>query len=134
MRPTILLFEDDPDIRRLVIDLLGEEGYDVYPVFSLGQAARIAQSVRFDLFLADSDVPVKEVAMERLRLWCEHTDGQVPVIAFTAHNISREEARSLGCADAVPKPFDVDELLSRIEGCVRKRRVTGVGTVLDPCN
>lgn len=120
MRGTILLFEDDPDIHRLVMDLLAETGYEVYPARSLAHSARIAASVRFDLFLADSDTPSRELALGRYRHWCEHTGGVVPVIAFTAHNIDRDEARAVGCADAIPKPFDVDELLSRVEACLAK--------------
>ena len=124
----ILLFEDDPNIRRLVTELLLEEGYDVYPAQSLAQAARIAASVRFDLFLADSDAPSRELALGRYRHWCDHASGAVPVIAFTAHNIDRDEARAVGCADAIPKPFDVDELLSRVEDCLGARRATDAGT------
>ncbi len=124
----ILLFEDDPNIRRLVTELLLEEGYDVYPAQSLAQAARIAASVRFDLFLADSDAPSRELALGRYRHWCDHTSGAVPVIAFTAHNIDRDEARAVGCADAIPKPFDLDELLSRVEAFLSARSATDAGT------
>lgn len=128
MRPTILLFEDDPDVCRVVKDLLGDEGYDVIPVRSLGRAARIAESVRFDLVLADAGAPTKGLALQRLGHWCERAGGAVPVIAFTAHPIDREEARAMGCADAIPKPFDVDDLLSRIARCLREKRATGART------
>lgn len=129
---TILLFEDDSEICRLVTDLLREEGYDVYPARSLGQAARLTASVRFDLFLADSGAPTKEKALERFRHWCGHTGGEVPIIAFTAHDIDRDEARAAGCADAIPKPFDVDELLSRMAGCLREKRAIAVECASGP--
>jgi DNA-binding response OmpR family regulator len=122
---TILLFEDDPDVSRLVTDLLREEGYAVYPTRSLGQAASLTGSVRFDLFLADSGAPTKELALRRLRHWCERAGGEVPVIAFTAHNIDRDEARAFGCADAIPKPFDLEDLLSRIGDCIGMRGANG---------
>ena len=128
MTASILLFEDDPDIHRLVMDVLSETGYEVYPARSLAHAARMGATMRFDLFLADSGAPTKELALQRLRQWCEHTGGVVPVIAFTAHNIDRDEARAVGCADAIPKPFDVDELLSRVEAFLSARSATDAGT------
>ena len=111
---SILLFEDDADIRRLVAELLKEQGYTVYPASSLEQAGVIADTVEVGLVLADTAGTNREHAIRNLRRYCEQIGPKAPVIVFTAHDISLEDARGIGCADVLTKPFDIDELLRRV--------------------
>ncbi len=115
MPTTILFYEDDPNIRLLVTDLLEENGYTVIGTDSLqeGEAEVVCRKV--DLFLADSDESSKERALEVYHRICGVAERDIPVIIFTAHRVLREEAEEAGCADVIQKPFDIDDLLRQIE-------------------
>ena len=120
MSATILLYEDDPDIRELVTALLKEEGYSVVDVHTLDQGEEAVQCSRADLFLADTTEATKARAMEMLERLCGSLGREIPIVIFTAHNIVTDEAREAGCADVVEKPFDIDELLRRVEENLRQ--------------
>lgn len=115
MSSTILFYENDPDIRKIVTGLLEEQGYAVIGTESLqeGEAEIVCHQV--DLFLADSSERTKERAMEVFRRVCGAAERDIPVIIFTAHMLTRDEAQAAGCADVIQKPFDIDELLRQIE-------------------
>ncbi len=115
MPTTILFYEDDLDIRQLVTEVLEEQGYTVISTHSLreGEAEMVCDKV--DLFLAGSTEKTKERALEVFHRVCGAAERNIPVVIFTAHRVVREEAQEAGCADVLLKPFDIDELLSRIE-------------------
>ncbi len=113
MPATILLYEANPDIRRLVTGVLEEGGYVVMSTDSLKQGEAVCHTV--DLFLADCDERSKETAMEVFRRVCGAAGREVPIVIFTANRIVKHEAEDAGCADVVQKPFDIDEMLRQIE-------------------
>ncbi len=113
--PTILLFEDNPDISELVRELLTAEGYVVIEPRSLEEAEGLVMDGGASLLLADSGEATRNAALSAYRKYCESISSRVPMIIFTAHPLTEEEAGSLGCAGLLPKPFDIDQLLRLIE-------------------
>ncbi len=114
-RHTILLFEDNPDIGALVRELLTEEGYVVIEPRSLEEAHALVMGGGASLVLADSGEATRDAALVAYRRYCAAIGSRVPMIIFTAHPLTEEEAGSLGCAGVLPKPFDIDRLLLLIE-------------------
>ena len=114
MPHTILLFEDDPTIRALVSELLAEEGYGVLHAGSLREAEGMLGRGGVGLVLADSGEATGEAALAAYRRFCGSIGGRAPTIVFTAHRLTEEETRGLGCAAVLPKPFDIDRLLGLI--------------------
>ncbi len=111
---SILLFEDNSDIRELVSSLLTEEGYALLQVRSLDEAERLVREDGISLVLADSGEATKEGALKTYRRYCRTISSRVPMIVFTAHRLSDEETQELGCVAVLTKPFDIDRLLDLI--------------------
>ncbi len=65
--------------------------------------------------LADSGEGTTEAATRAYWRYCRAIGDRVPMIVFTAHRLSGEETRELGCAAVLAKPFDIEQLLGLIE-------------------
>lgn len=117
---TVLVVEDDPAIRRGVVDALSFSGYHVREapdgVEGLGQAA----SPDVDLVLLDILMPRKDgmQVLKELR----QIRPSVPVIFLTAKGEEEDRVRGLrlGADDYVVKPFSADELIARVEAVLRR--------------
>lgn len=120
MGKRILLVEDDPAIRRLVTDLLADEGYDVTATESGRQGIDTVAAARPDLILLDKAMPDGDgtwFATEYRRLH----GPRVPIIALCAARDGREWADSIGAAAYILKPFDIEALLGTVGQHLRER-------------
>src|SRR5262249_41376839 len=126
----ILVVEDDPKTRSLLVSGLGESGHESVPVSNGSEALeRLAsKKPRFDLVLLDVLMPVCDgwQTLERMRTRGDST----PVVMLTArHEVNeRVQGLRLGADDYLIKPFALAELLARIEAVSRRtRRVIELG-------
>ena len=117
---SILVVEDDPAIRRGVVDALQFAGYDVTQAGNACEGERFATQQRFDLILLDIVLPDGS-GMEILSSIREQSPLQ-PVIVLTARGDERDRVNGLnrGADDYVVKPFSVKELLARVEAVLRR--------------
>ena len=120
----ILLLEDDLLFGETLVDLLEDAGYSVahYPN---GQDALDASfEEHFDLYLLDINVPLIDgiTLLGDLRA----AEDDTPAIFLTSHMQKQkvQEGFASGCDDYIVKPFDMDELLLRIEALLRRTRRT----------
>lgn len=120
-----LIVEDDVKVARFVARVLGEEGF-VADVCSRGaDAVQQARAVDYDVILLDwmlPDLDGLEVCRELRR------GGSVaPIIMLTARGEVRERVLGLaaGADDYVVKPFEIDELLARIQALLRRTQGFG---------
>ena len=119
----ILVVEDDPALSDVVCTYLGDHGYSCTPAFS-GSEARLvlAQGVPFELVITDLMLPglTGEAVVERVR-----SQGSVPVIVTSARTGVGDRVALLrtGADDYLTKPFDLEELLARVEVCLRRAAV-----------
>jgi DNA-binding response OmpR family regulator len=116
----ILTVEDDPAIRRGIVDALRFAGYGTLEAARGDVGLEMALSNPFDLLLLDLVLPgrdgfeiLKEVRRVRPAL---------PVIILTARGEEADRVRGLhdGADDYVVKPFSVKELLARVEAVLRR--------------
>jgi DNA-binding response OmpR family regulator len=116
---TILVCDDEPDIRELLRELLGRTGYDVLEVADGHEALRTLYGSAPDLVLLDVSMPNLDgwATLERIR-----DVSDVPVIMLTARAEELERVRGLkgGADDYVTKPFGRQELLARVEALLRR--------------
>ena len=112
-RPKILCIEDDPETVELLVEVLGDEGFD--PVVARDGREGVAKfGDRPNLILCDVDMPHVS-GFEVLRQLRESV-GQlrnIPFLFITAYG-SREshlQARRLGCDDFLTKPLDFELLV-----------------------
>jgi two-component system KDP operon response regulator KdpE len=116
--PSVLVVDDDPQIRKFLRVSLEASGYDVIEARLGADAVKRVALERPSLVILDlglPDVDGQEV-IERLREWTE-----TPIIVLSARSAEREKVRALdaGANDYVVKPFGVLELLARVRALLR---------------
>ena len=115
----ILVVEDDQDINRLLCRILTDGGYDVRPAFSGSEAVLWAEQYDYDLVLLDLMLPgiTGEEFIARMR-----KKRTMPIIVLSAKAglEDRVNVLRLGADDFIPKPFDNDEVLARVEAQLRR--------------
>lgn len=124
--PRVLVVEDDAALSEVVCTFLGDEGYACVPAFSGTEALLLAERAGekdrpFDLVILDLMLP--GVPGEEL-IGCLRAVGvAVPVIVTSARSAvtDRVSLLRLGASDYLVKPFDLDELLARVEVQLRGR-------------
>jgi two-component system OmpR family response regulator len=117
----VLIVDDDPEIRRLLVDYLGRNGYRAHAVADGGELRRALAENRFDLIVLDLMLPGEDglEICRRLR-----SDSDIPIIMLTARGeeTDRIVGLEMGADDYLPKPFNPRELLARIKGVLRRAR------------
>ncbi len=118
----ILLLEDDLLFGETLIDLLEDADYEVTHVPNGQDALDMTYSNRFDLYLLDINVPLIDglSLLKELR----EADDNTPAIFLTSHTEKSklQEGFVNGCDDYITKPFDMDELLLRIQAVIRRMK------------
>jgi two-component system, OmpR family, alkaline phosphatase synthesis response regulator PhoP len=134
----ILVIEDEPSVAIALRDSLESEGHSVRLADDGGAGFRLAsaRAESFDLILLDLMLP----KMSGLEICQRLRAGEIetPIIMLTARGASSDAAfgLKLGADDYIPKPFDVGELLARIEAVLRRanrhhseKRIVSIGGV-----
>jgi two-component system alkaline phosphatase synthesis response regulator PhoP len=118
-RTTLLVVEDDPAIRRGLVDSLRHGGHAVLECSDGLEARRILLGADLDLVLLDVLLP----GVDGIELLAElrRSRPRLPVILVTARGAEEDRVRGLrdGADDYVVKPFGVSELLARVEAVLR---------------
>lgn len=118
--PTVLVVEDDPAIRRGLVDCLTFSGYRVLEAAEGSEALRLILAADLDLVLLDLMLPGQDgfELLPELR----RSRPSLPVILVTARGAEADRVRGLksGADDYVVKPFSRAELLARIEAVLRR--------------
>lgn len=119
-RKRILVVEDDPAIRRGLVDALGFAGFAVVEAGDATEGLRLAREADVDLLVLDLVLPGTDglSVLRALRaVW-----SPLPVIILTARGAEHDRVAGLcqGADDYVVKPFSVKELLARIEAVLRR--------------
>jgi len=117
---TILIAEDDGDLRQGLVDLLEADGFRVAEAADGAAALAAWRTERPDLLLLDVMMPEKsgyDVCREIRR-----EDARLPIIMLTAkgEEIDKVIGLELGADDYVTKPFGLHELRARIASVLRR--------------
>jgi CheY-like chemotaxis protein len=116
MAPSVLVVEDDADIRSALVTILSEEGYEVLSARHGREALEVLRGgARPDVILLDLMMPVMNGADFRVAQLADPALAHIPVVVLTAAGTAREAAHALRAADAFAKPFELGALLSSIE-------------------
>ena len=114
----ILIVEDDREINKLLSDFLRENGYETVSLYDGLKAAETPA----DLVILDLMLPYKSGDMVLSDIRKRST---VPVIVVSAKETTRNkiDLLRLGADDYMTKPFDLEEVLARIESNLRRAGV-----------
>ena len=119
LKANIAIIEDEPDIRRILRDFLEKNGCTVSEAADGLAASELLADGRFDLILMDLMLP--NISGERLIAELrKHSDTPVIVISARSMLETRLEVLRLGADDYILKPFDLNEVLVRMEVVLRR--------------
>jgi two-component system KDP operon response regulator KdpE len=111
-KPCVLVVDDHPKVLRFIEIDLTLRGFDVITTVSGEEALELIKTAGPDIMLLDIIMPGID-GFEVLRKLRSFT--QLPVIAFSASSANYDDAIRLGANDFIAKPFEPDEMVSRIE-------------------
>ncbi|HEX5503889.1 MAG TPA: response regulator transcription factor [Thermomicrobiales bacterium] len=116
---TILLVEDDRDLRELTATFLREGGYGVLTAASGDEAIERALAAAPDLILLDLILP----GLDGFTVCREiRARSEVPIVVLSGRRREQDRVRALdlGADDYLTKPFSHDELLARVRAALRR--------------
>jgi len=116
---TILVVDDEPQIRRVLRSTLSSQGYVITDAKTGEEAVESVRKNKPDLVLLDVNMPGMggiEACREIRQL------SEAPIIMLTVRNAERDKVLALdaGADDYVVKPFGIEELLARIRAALRR--------------
>jgi two-component system KDP operon response regulator KdpE len=116
---TILVVDDEPQIRRVLRSTLSSQGYVITEAKTGEEAVESVRKNKPDLVLLDVNMPGMggvEACREIRR------SSGAPIIMLTVRNAERDKVSALdaGADDYVVKPFGIEELLARIRAALRR--------------
>ncbi len=113
---TVLVVDDEPDIREIISDILGDEGYQVSTAANAREAREKFSTERPDLVLLDIWMPDTD-GIALLKEWREKASSSVPVIMISGHGTveTAVEAIRIGAYDFLEKPLSTAKLLVTVE-------------------
>lgn len=115
----VLVTEDDTDINGLLCDILTRQGYNVRATYSGSEAKMCVEQYDYDLLLLDLMLP--GINGENLILEIRKLKV-MPIIVISAKTTQEDKINvlKLGADDFIGKPFDVYEVLARVEAQLRR--------------
>lgn len=116
---TVLIVDDEPQIRRVLSTMLTSHGYPVIEARSGDEALDKIRHEKVELILLDFNLPGRsgiETCAEIRR------SGDVPIIMLTVRNSEHDKVEALdaGADDYVVKPFGAEELMARVRAALRR--------------
>ena len=121
---TVLVVDDEPQLRRVMRTTLTDLGYTVIDAKTGEEALQKLRENQPDLILLDLNMPGIG-GLETCRAIRE--TSEVPIIILSVRNTEREKVQALdaGADDYVTKPFGIQELLARIRAALRRSPLAG---------
>ncbi|MFC6649442.1 response regulator transcription factor [Paenibacillus rhizoplanae] len=121
--PTILVADDDANIRKLVSFFLSKGGFATIDAADGKEALSIYTSMPVDLVILDLMMPVMDgwALCEELR----RANPDLPLLMLTARSETWEKVQAfqLGTNDYLTKPFDPLELMARVKALLKRYRI-----------
>ena len=124
MEKTILIVEDDANIRELLHLYLEQEGYHIESAQDGAEGLRVFRRVHPDLVLLDLMMPVMDGTQMIREL---RTFSKTPVIVLTAKGevLDKVTLLELGADEYITKPFEMREVIARVRAVLRRMDKSG---------
>ncbi|MEM6278614.1 MAG: response regulator transcription factor [Verrucomicrobiota bacterium] len=132
--PTILIVDDEEDIRELIaINLMREEKYTLLEAVNGLEALHLAKTKRPDLIILDLMLPEMDGLTVHKNLREDPRTVNTPVIMLTARGRLEEKIQGLemGADDYLSKPFSPKELILRVRNLLRRTNQNQGGSLIE---
>lgn len=124
--PTILVVEDEPTQRYLLVDYLARQGFKAIGVTDGAALRRTLRREELTLVLLDVGLPGEDGISLARYLREHHPCVGIIMVTAAGDTVDRVIGLETGADDYIPKPFEPRELLARIRSVLRRaRRATG---------
>jgi DNA-binding response OmpR family regulator len=119
MKTTVLVVDDDQDIRNLLELYIKNEGYEVLHASNGQEAVRVIENQRIDLVLLDIMMPQMDGLETCIAI---RQNYQMPIIMLTANanDLQVIQGLSMGADDYVTKPFQPLQVMARVKAQLRR--------------
>jgi len=123
LRPaTVLVVDDDADIRDLILGQLRQENYRLLGASNLAELRQTLRDEAVDLIVLDLNLPDGDGLSLCRELRSDGSDVQIIMVTARSSAIDRVLGLELGADDYLTKPFEPRELLVRIRNLLRRAR------------
>jgi len=124
---SVLVVDDEADIRALIQEILSDEGFDVTVAGNAAEARMQRDRRKFDLILLDIWMPDTD-GITLLKEWSQQGNLRCPVVIMSGHGTvdTAVEATRLGAVDFVEKPLSIAKLLRTVEHALDSGRKSGL--------
>jgi CheY-like chemotaxis protein len=110
---TVLVVDDDPDIRLLIEDLLAFEGYRILTAENGADALHVVEGIRPDVILLDINMPVMD-GRAFVRAYRATAPPHAPIVCMTAAHNAMRVCNEIHADAILGKPFEVPDLMNCI--------------------
>ncbi|NYC27509.1 DNA-binding response OmpR family regulator [Clostridium saccharobutylicum] len=118
----ILIVEDNKDLNILLSNIIKEAGYLTKSLYDGLDVIKEFKENKYDMVILDIMLPYKsgDMILKEIR-----KDYDVPVIIISAKDLTGTKVYMLknGADDYITKPFDIDEVIARIETNLRRYKI-----------
>ena len=122
-KATILIVDDEPDVREVLEEYFVAHGYAVIAAESASAARAMAAQHAIDLALVDIHMPGEDGLSLARHLRERYANIAIVMLTSAAMVVDRIVGLEMGADDYVPKPFDPRELVARVKSVLRRTSV-----------
>jgi DNA-binding response OmpR family regulator len=119
--PRVLVVDDNPDVRFTICQILESHGYDVDSAQDGNEALVLFDNQLPDLVITDIIMPEQEGLGLIRNILARRTDAKILAVSGGGR-IGKTDylmlARRMGASAILPKPFEVEELIDKVEDCL----------------
>jgi DNA-binding response OmpR family regulator len=119
----VLVVDDDPDMRAVMMEALEGAGHETYSAANGQEGVRYAMAVELDLVIVDIFMPVQE-GLETIRQ-LRRRAPRLPILAISGRNKASSPmltvALQIGAVNVLEKPFDAQTLRAAVEATLETR-------------
>ncbi len=120
MASTVLVIDDEPQIRKFLHISLSANGYDVIEAETATQGIALARAQPPDLIILDLGLPDMN-GQDAISILRETLDTPIIILSVRSQELDKVEALDRGANDYIVKPFGIAELMARVRVVLRPR-------------
>ncbi len=117
----VLVVEDDPDTRRMLVAVIADEGFEPIPALDGEHALRTAIAIEPSAIVLDLMLPGTD-GQEFVTAYRAQGVAEAPIVVVSARQDAQSVAQQIGARAVVPKPLDISEFGARLRATIDASR------------